>query len=180
MESLSQCANPDVSTMRLTAAEVSRFWLKVNKDGPLHPVLQSQCWIWAGSKGRYGHGSVRLRGRTYKAHRISWLIEYGRWPDHLACHHCDVPACVHPLHLFDGTHGDNRRDASRKGRLVLGDRHHMRRLPRQGEAHPSAKATMEQVRAIRAAQHPYVLGRELGLSKWIVKSVRAGKSWRYE
>ena len=43
-------------------------------------------------------------------HRVSWLLEYGKLPENFACHHCDVPPCVRPDHLFDGTHEENMLD----------------------------------------------------------------------
>ncbi len=26
-----------------------RFWTRVNKDGPVHPVLGTACWLWTGA-----------------------------------------------------------------------------------------------------------------------------------
>jgi len=52
---------------------------------------------------------------TY-APRIALELD-GRPPGDLhACHHCDVPACVNPGHLFVGTRSDNMRDMHAKGR----------------------------------------------------------------
>ncbi len=36
------------------------------------------------------------------------------------CHHCDVPNCIRPDHLFLGTKADNTADMIRKGRMKCG------------------------------------------------------------
>jgi hypothetical protein len=38
--------------------------------------------------------------------------------DAIACHHCDVPLCVNPDHLYWGTHSTNMADAYDRGRMV--------------------------------------------------------------
>lgn len=94
---------------------VARFWLKVNKNGPVPPHRPElgPCWLWTGARDRGGYG--QFSGR---AHRWSWLIHHGYRPGHglFVCHHCDNPPCVRPDHLFLGTASDNARDMVAKGR----------------------------------------------------------------
>jgi hypothetical protein len=73
---------------------------------------------------------------------MSYSVFVGPIPDHLhVCHRCDVRNCVNPDHLFLGTHTENMRDMTKKGRLVL---------PYQdGEANPSALTNEADVRKIR-------------------------------
>jgi hypothetical protein len=98
----------------------ARFWTKVNKDGA------NGCWLWTASctgKAQHGQFTFSLDGRQSHvyAHRVSYELVHGPIPNGLnVCHHCDVPRCVNPAHLFLGTQNDNLNDARRKGRLVDG------------------------------------------------------------
>lgn len=83
------------------------------------------CWIWTGHVTRNGYGSIgvtfnRGRARYIGAHRASWMAFRGEIAAGLCvCHHCDVPLCVNPDHLFLGTLKDNTRDMIAKGRAKL-------------------------------------------------------------
>lgn len=86
-----------------------RFWQKVKKS--------DSCWEWQGANVPKGYGIIGKDGRNQYAHRVSWELHTGVIPKGLlVCHHCDNPKCVRPDHLFVGTHQDNLRDMSRKGR----------------------------------------------------------------
>lgn len=95
-----------------------RFWVQVDMNGPIpaHRPELGPCWLW---KGRLldGYGATSFRKRTAKAHRIAWLLKYGEWPKHYACHKCNNRQCVRWDHLFDGTASDNSWDGIRKGML---------------------------------------------------------------
>jgi hypothetical protein len=133
-----------------------RFWAQVDKNGPIHPVLQTACWVWtAGSSRSYnGYGRMRLRSEngSYRdavsiaAHRYSWLLHFGEIPaapNHygtmVVMHRCDNPPCVNPDHLKLGTQLENVKDMVKKNRSP----------DRRGERSSSARLTWSDVRDIR-------------------------------
>jgi HNH endonuclease len=112
---------------------MERFWNKVNKN------TLSGCWEWSGSLKCGGYGLFRVKGRLYKAHRFSWILNVGSIPKgKLVCHKCDNPKCVNPAHLFLGTHTDNARDRENKNRRPIF----------RGEAHPNSSLSDCQAVAI--------------------------------
>ncbi len=83
------------------------------------PVTESGCWLWMGASNHRGYGLISVDKKTFLSHRISWGLHRFPIPDGLhVCHHCDVPACVNPDHLFLGTNMDNMMDKVRKGRAI--------------------------------------------------------------
>lgn len=91
----------------------------------------SGCWNWIGTKKNRGYGGFRYNGKFTKAHRVSWQLYKGAIPEGMCiCHHCDNESCVCPDHLFSGTHTDNMRDKSEKGRSnpCRGDKARWRKL----------------------------------------------------
>lgn len=82
-------------------------------------------------------------GKNKRAHRLSWEFYRGEIPEGMCvCHHCDMPGCVNPAHLFVGTVADNNADMIKKGRVNNNG-------GRCGEEHWCAKLTAKDVVDIR-------------------------------
>src|SRR5262245_37441309 len=112
-----------------------RFWEKVRKsDG---------CWLWTGATDSKGYGEIGTGRGHIAAHRLAYELVHGPFDPALhVCHRCDVPACVRPEHLFLGTHTDNMRDMTTKGRRGTG-------YGIKGERNCNARVTADTVLAIR-------------------------------
>lgn len=90
---------------------IERFLLKVFKDP------KTNCWDWMGGLRGKGDGAFSINGKTFSAHRISYMLFKGEIEHKLhVLHSCDNPMCVNPDHLSLGTNKDNMQDMVRKGR----------------------------------------------------------------
>jgi hypothetical protein len=148
-----------------------RFWAKVNKNGPVHPVLGTACWVWTASvHSANGYGLFgRVGATTESAHRASWFFAHGDTHIGLCVlHRCDRKLCVRPDHLFLGTHADNSSDMVKKDRGA------------HGERHGQAKLTCDIVRQLRSGQMTALEAMDAtGVSEWAIKNALTFKSWRH-
>ena len=125
---------------------------------------------------------------------MAWELTYGPIPaGAFICHHCDVPACVRPGHLFLGTARDNTADMDAKGRrrvgtprVYSGGDHWTHKKPerlKRGEEHGRAKITEAHVRTIRerhaAGENYRALARLFGISNVMIGLIVRRKSWRH-
>ena len=142
------------------------------------PVTESGCWVWTAATSHNGYGvfgtGERENKQMRRAHRLAYAAEFGPIPDGMqVLHKCDCRACVNPDHLFLGTPADNMIDKINKGRGS----------GPQGEAHPKAKLTEDDVREIRrraAAGEMYKdLAAEFGIARSGVSEMVNRKTWRH-
>lgn len=100
---------------RLESAARDWFWAKVDVRGP------DECWLWTGCVCRLGYGVLTVAGKRWKAHRFAVVVHSGVHPGQRHVRHrCDVAQCVNPAHLELGSHQDNMRDRSLRGRTARG------------------------------------------------------------
>jgi|SRR5580765_1234679 len=157
---------------RYTRTAEERFWQLVDKNGPIHPVLKTRCWIWIGSRLDDGYGQFNLDGQTVRAHRYSFFLAHGKWPTLDVLHHCDNPSCVRSDHFYEGTDKDNAQDRDTRRR---------RKAPK-GEANGRAILTRPKIQELKNrfshGETIVTFIQETGLNRSTISRALNGRSWK--
>jgi NUMOD4 motif/HNH endonuclease len=136
----------------------------------------SGCWLWTGEVNGAGYGYFNLFNKRWISSRASYHALVDPVPDELVvCHHCDMPSCINPQHLFLGTHKDNSQDMLKKGR---------NKTPgMRGEALGHNKLTEAKVLEIRKLLSDGVKGSEIakimGVSNAAISRVKLNQYWKH-
>lgn len=110
------------SVMSMTIEERLQSRLQTNEE--------TGCWEFQGNKYEFGYGQITLDGKSVRAHRLAYSLFVGEIPEGMiVCHTCDNPPCCNPDHLFLGTHADNSKDKTNKGRQAKGTKLPFTKLP---------------------------------------------------
>jgi HNH endonuclease len=81
--------------------DVAKFWTKVQKS--------EGCWLWTGTVWKR-YGKFYFQEKTWRAHRLSYFLEFGEIPEKHDVHHkCGNQLCVRPSHLELITTSDHSR-----------------------------------------------------------------------
>lgn len=93
---------------------LEEFFAVVDKIQP----NENGCMIWQHRKSSKGYAYPRINGKGKRGHRLSLERKLGRplKEGMNALHKCDVPSCVNPSHLWEGTQLENIEDRDKKGR----------------------------------------------------------------
>lgn len=166
----SDCYRESISRSKCALPWPESFWARARKQ-------EDGCWIWTGAtRGHMGYGAAQHRAlrRLEATHRISWMLTHGEIPQGMfVLHHCDVPLCVNPEHLYLGSALDNMRDKCERGR----------RPTVAGAANPRSFLTPEKVAEIRARYaaggvSQQRLADEYGVHQTTISHAIIGMTWK--
>jgi hypothetical protein len=142
---------------------------------------EEECWNWKGrlTGNNYGGFVCKKIGGEGYAHRVSWIIHFGKIPKRngyhgtCVCHKCDNRLCVNPNHLFLGSCKDNIHDMIKKGRYI--------QTPFKGEKNGRAKLTNNKMQNIRimlkAGIFQEIIADIFGVKQTIISKIKLGQLW---
>ena len=148
--------------MRPTQKQIDRFWSKVNIRG------EDECWEWKAGKGDDGYGQITFAYKTFKAHRIAFLIAYGHLPSPMGLHSCDNHACVNPKHVHEGTAQNNMDEKVERGRSAKGEHHGRSKL---------TDALVLEIRNSTGTQRQK--SKKYGISQSVVSDIETRRLWKH-
>jgi hypothetical protein len=129
------------------------------------------CWLWLGAVNKDGYGKIKVDRKHLTAHRWSWVLHKGPIPDGAhVLHHCDVPGCVNPSHLFIGSNADNVADREGKGRG--------HKLPIHREAKLTAEEVLE-IRRLKGIHTNHALAKRFGVHHSHISRLQNVKYWKH-
>jgi hypothetical protein len=147
-----------------------------------HILKVKSCWIWT-LKLTDGYGRIKVDSVNRLVHVFAYETFTGPVPPgHIVRHTCDSRPCINPDHLVLGTHRDNARDRSLRGRnnTASGSKHWTKlhpewivRAPHKKHARTCAALAPDVVDKIynQLESGKFTkadVARQLGLSPWTV------------
>lgn len=159
----------------LQPKDIDRFFTHVS------PQLDG-CWYWTAHLDKDGYGGFKLRGKTYRAHRVSYLIHFGIDPaNKKVLHRCDNPPCVRPHSLFLGTTRDNVLDKYHKGRQsnAWNLPENKARGSRVNTSKLSESQAKDVIKRLNRGEGLTFIGKIYGISKQSVRAIKMGDNWKH-
>ena len=135
------------------------------------------CWLWSAATSDFGHGVTSYAGQPIRAHRRAYERWRGPIPAELkVCHHCDVPQCVNPDHLFLGTQADNLADMVRKGRW--GESRTLRGAA-NGNSRLTEAEALQIIADVAAGRSKTEVANDNGITRTAVYLIVKGQNWSH-
>ena len=146
-----------MTTQPIDAKLLNRFISRVNFTG--------YHWLWTGRLDRDGYGGFDVNDRHTRAHRVSYQFFNGDLP--AGCyilHTCHIRRCVHPDHLYAGTHQQNMQDRDAAGHASRQGRPGHKRIPTEALGEICGSSSGHRT-----------IARKYGISPSHVANIRAGR-----
>lgn len=144
---------------------LEKFWQRIHKT--------NTCWLWLREPNRDGYGKFNISVNKIKyqflAHRFSYFLHIG-YTELNVLHKCDVPACVNPTHLYEGTQEDNLRDALDRGRFPIGTQRWNAKL---------TEANIREIRALCGILSQTEIAKKFGIQQPEVSRILNGLHWSH-
>lgn len=140
-----------------------------------YSVSDKGCFEYQGVRNADGYAVVTGKNSMDETtgHRLAYKYFVGPIGDLHVLHKCDNPCCINPTHLFLGTHQDNMRDKTLKGRVVA----------HRGSAHARSKVTeadVVEIRKLKANKVPRIdIANRFGISKANVDDITTRNTWKH-
>ena len=82
-------------------------------------INEKDCWEWIAGKTYSGYGNIIVEGKSFPAHKASYIAHNGFFDNELVVRHkCHNKSCVNPKHLILGTDKENAADNIAAGKIV--------------------------------------------------------------
>jgi predicted XRE-type DNA-binding protein len=165
--------NSDFNILKYEQKDIDRFWSKViiKYNSSCLPLL-NECMMWNGGVFSDGYGFFWFRYKMIRAHRFAYQCFNGEIGKYLLVRHtCDVPLCVNPNHLLEGTVQDNCNDMISRNRSLRGEKNH------------ESKLTSDDVRIIKKLLSKNVKQKEIAkkfdVSRGLITQINNNKIWKH-
>lgn len=145
-------------------------------------IQKGECKNFSGSLSKKGYGKIYYKGKSWLAHRLSFVLNKGEIIDNMCvCHKCDNPKCINPDHLWLGSVAQNNADRSKKGRTYKNSFDNLTQDQlRRGEKHGMSKLSEKDVLDIKVSVlGPKKLCEKYGIGTSTVWRIKNNQSWKH-
>jgi hypothetical protein len=166
-------AEPHTKIFDLTWKHKKELYKKIQTNQSFGP--NGDCWKSIGTLTSDGYASVTWQFNKIKyritVSRLIFFLWHGRYPEPYALHRCDMPQCVNPEHIFEGTAQQNIQDKIKKGRQAKGEQN-ARHIIKEAEV-------IQALELYKNGDSVNNVAEKLKISVRIIRCILSGETWKH-